>query len=46
MGSTDHCAHFDDSCHARMSCLRTLDVSEMAAISFIEEMYLIYMISC
>ena len=46
MGSTDHCARFDDSCHARMSSLQTLDVSEMAAISFIEEMYLIYMISC
>ena len=46
MGSTDHCARFDDSRHASMGSLQTLDVSEMVAINFIEEMYLIFMISC
>lgn len=46
MGRTDHCTRFDDSCHARMGILQTLDISEMAGISFIEEVYLIFIISC
>ena len=46
MGRTDHCSRFDDSCHAGVGNFQTLDIPEMAAIDFIEEMYFFFMISC
>jgi hypothetical protein len=32
MGRTDNSSRFDDSCHARLGSVQTLDIPEIAAI--------------